>query len=231
MKADRDDAPDYLRDRKNNRWRFLAILASGSAIAWAAITLFAKPITIDLTTLKNAIHIGDQDADKQQRIEDAKARALAEVLASHKENPPRQTSPEIHAYRPTPPPAEPQPRQTVFNDQNYKPRTDINTITAVSSPTEYNPPPQRREKPQAIRRGPEPWQWENYNGSQREYVYGWFQWLEINGKIDWSSVCMNEQAGSLRHRDCRQGAKVAFAEMCSRYEPACQAENNYNPAM
>lgn len=230
MKADRDDAPYYLRDRKSNRWRFLAILASGSAIAWAAIALFAKPITIDLTTLKNAIHIGDQDADKQQRIEEAKARALAEVLASHKENPPRQTSPEIHAYRPTPPPAEPQPRQTVFNDQNYTPRTDINTMAAVRT-AEYTTRPQHREKPKEIQRGPEHWGWENYNGSQREYTEGRFYWLEIDGKIDWGSVCMNEQAGSLRHRDCRLGAKVAFAKMCNRYEPACQAENNYNPAM
>lgn len=58
MKTDRDDAPDYLRSKKKpGPWRVAAILSVGSAIAWTVITLFAKPIVIDVDQLKQAIHI------------------------------------------------------------------------------------------------------------------------------------------------------------------------------
>jgi len=230
MRADRDDAPDHLRNPRSKRRKVLTRLGIGSAATWAAIAMFAKPITVDLTALKNAIHMDDQNTS-QQTLEQKKAQALARLLAIELDTPPRQAEPKIHAYRPAPPPpAEPQSRQTVFNDRNYTPRTDINTMAAIAT-VEYNPPPQRRKKPQAIRRGPEPWQWGNYNGSQREYAQGGFYWLEIDGKIDWGSVCMNEPQGSIRYRDYRLGAKVTFARICSRYAPACQAENNFNPAM
>lgn len=50
---------------------------------------------------------------------------------------------EIHAYRPSPAPQ--QPRQTEFNDQNYRPRTDINLIEGIK-PDNGQPEPTPQQK-------------------------------------------------------------------------------------
>lgn len=53
MRAEKDDIPDYLRpSKKQGPWRMLAILGVGSAIFWGLVTVFAKPIVIDVAQLK-----------------------------------------------------------------------------------------------------------------------------------------------------------------------------------
>lgn len=129
--------------------------------------------------------------------------------------------PQIHAYRPAPPPAEPAPRQTVFNDHNYQPREVVNrlpplAVSSVAHETSVAKPHIRAAK----------WSWKTRDGR----VGGTFQWRERNGRIDYASVCMNESSGSLRYRDCRKGAKQAFAKLCRkrRDAAACHAQNNYS---
>lgn len=221
MKADRDDAPYHVRNQRNNGWRFLAILGIGSAATWAAIFMFAKPITIDVGQLQKAIQIGNQEDIQKQRIEAEQARALAEFLEKQQSTPPHQPPPGMHAHRPAPPPAEHQPRQTVFNDQNYSPRTDINTMEGVKLGMVSEPKRQKRR----IRRGPEYWEWKSSNTRETGRLY----WDEVDGRIEWDSVCDVEKYGSFRYRDCRKAAKVTFARICSHYQPACMAENHYRP--
>ncbi len=118
-------------------------------------------------------------------------------------------------------PAPATPRQTAFDDNNYRPGEIVNRLPP--------PPPTAR-----VRRSPPPatttrsakWSWK----TRQSVAHGTFQWREQNGRIDYSSVCMNEQRGSLRYRDCRKGAKVAFARLCkARRDPAaCHAQNNYS---
>ncbi|AJE20343.1 hypothetical protein [Azotobacter chroococcum] len=233
MRADRDDAPYYLRHKQNNRWLFLAILASGSAITWAAMLLFAKPITIDLTALKNTIQIGEQDAPNAPTPSPAPIQTVTTAPQSQKQIRNQELNwetdiPELN-WEPSTQPQQVTGRQTVFNDQNYRPRTDINTMAAIR--TEYTAKAERHEAPQKTQQGPARWKWTTQHGTRTETKWGWFYWTESNGKIDWSSVCMNEARGSIDYRDCRKGAKVSFAEMCGEYAPACQAENNYNPIM
>lgn len=114
-------------------------------------------------------------------------------------------------------------RQTEFNENNYRPREIVNRL----------PPPPPVAKP---KRSPAPakavtrsakWTWKSRQTVER----GTFKWRERNGRIDYASVCMNEKPGSLRYRDCRRGAKVAFARLCrERRDPAaCRAQNNYSP--
>ncbi|WPP44051.1 hypothetical protein [Pseudomonas sp. AN-1] len=114
-------------------------------------------------------------------------------------------------------------RQTEFNENNYRPREIVNRL----------PPPPSIAKP---KRSPAPakavtrsakWTWKSRQTVER----GTFKWRERNGRIDNASVCMNEKPGSLRYRDCRRGAKVAFARLCrERRDPAaCHAQNNYSP--
>ncbi|MNZ80264.1 hypothetical protein D3C78_988940 [compost metagenome] len=222
MKAERDDAPHYLRNRKSDRWRFLAILGIGSAATWAAIFMFAKPITIDVNQLQKAITVGDQDAARQQSREDEKARALAKFLAEQQNAPHHQPAPGMHAYRPAPP-AEPQHRQTVFNDQNYRPRTDINTIEGVKLGIVGQPQKQPITTPKPQKNHViDSWQWDTGAGM--------LSWEEVDGKIDFNMICAQEKYGSFRYRDCRKAAKDTFKRRCGQGDKAsCHAVNQYRP--
>lgn len=226
MKADRDDAPYHLRSKRKSR-QLIAVLSIGSASIWAAIFMYAKPITIDVGQLRKAIQVSNQDAAKQQQqIEDEKTHALAEFMAKQQSTATHQPAPGMHAYQPAPGPAESQPRQTMFNDQNYRPRTDINTISMqnVSMTRNEQPQPQQRQKT-PTRKGPEHWEWKSNKTRESGYLY----WDELDGQIEWHSVCDTEKYGSFRYRDCRKAAKVTFARICGHYKPACMAENHYRP--
>ena len=116
------------------------------------------------------------------------------------------------------------PRQTAFDENNYQPREIVNRLP---------PPPvvtatraTRRATAKTLTRSAK-WSWKNRQTVER----GTFQWREHDGRIDYASVCMNEQAGSLRYRDCRRGAKPAFARLCKsgRNPAACHAQNHYSP--
>ncbi|MNZ18637.1 hypothetical protein D3C78_356520 [compost metagenome] len=221
MKADRDDAPYHLRSKRKSR-QLIAVLSIGSASIWAAIFMYAKPITIDVGQLQKAIKIGDQDDAKQQHIENERARALAKFLAEQESPPPRQPTPGMHTYRQAPT-AESQPRQTVFNDQNYRPRTDINTMEGMKLGVINQPPKQpiTTPKPRTVR-VMDSWQWETGAGM--------LSWEETDGKINFNTVCTEEKYGSFRYRDCRKAAKETFKRRCGRGDEAsCHAVNNYRP--
>ncbi len=140
MKAEKDDMPEYLRNRKKpGPWRFVAIMGVGSAIFWAAAMMFAKPIAVDIDQIKNGIHVAgtpwfNQEPKKPaQPIEQyqppqparsepvpAKAAALREVVKPETEWFEHATK-EAEARRQ-------EPRQTSFNDQNYQRRGAINRM-------------------------------------------------------------------------------------------------------
>lgn len=234
MKADWEDAPDYIRRDKNpGPWRMVVILGIGSAITWTLIALFAKPIVIDVNQIKQGIRVGDQLLFSQQPAESyrAPAHAIQEAPAPFKPVPQVARLPlsqaEIEWFDHTSEKAVERIHNT-FNDKNYKPRTDINTM---------QPPPQQyyasntkvQAQRQAVTRqtNRSNWRWEN--GYHKMPVSGRFEWVVINGNIDFSTVCQNYKYGSLIYRDCRKGAKVAFKNMCGSYEPACSAANNFMP--
>lgn len=131
--------------------------------------------------------------------------------------------PQIHAYRPAPPADAAVPRQTEFDENNFQPREIVNRLPAVRPSRVERPQPTRRAKP--VTRSAK-WSWKTRDG----IVRGTFKWREQGGRIDYASVCMNEERGSLRYRDCRKGAKAAFAKRCreQRDAAACHAENNYS---
>lgn len=115
------------------------------------------------------------------------------------------------------------PRQTEFDENNYQPREIVNRLPPPPPMTK----PARSPAPSKVVTRSARWSWKNRQTVER----GTFKWHERNGRIDNASVCMNEQPGSLRYRDCRRGAKVAFAKLCrERGDPAaCHAQNNYSP--
>lgn len=119
--------------------------------------------------------------------------------------------------------AESTPRQTAFDENNYRPREIVNRLPAPPVAVTVRRSPARAK---AVTRSAK-WSWKSRQTVER----GTFQWREHDGRIDYASVCMNEQAGSLRYRDCRRGAKPAFARLCKsgRNPAACHAQNNYSP--
>ena len=114
------------------------------------------------------------------------------------------------------------PRQTEFNDRNYQPRPIVNRLPPPPRSAAPQPRmPRARETTRSAR-----WSW----AGEQAVEHGTFQWRESDGRIDFGSVCMNETRGSLRYRECRKGAKLAFARLCKeRRDPAaCHAQNNYS---
>lgn len=116
------------------------------------------------------------------------------------------------------------PRQTAFDENNYQPREIVNRLPPPPAVTATRST--RSPTVKTLTRSAK-WSWKNRQTFER----GTFQWREHNGRIDYASVCMNEKAGALRYRDCRRGAKLAFAKLCKeRRDPAaCHAQNNYSP--
>lgn len=236
MRSDWDDAPVYLRSRKKQGpWRFLAILGIGSAVIAALALTFGEPILLDMNQIKQGIHIGgkpwfNREPAQPMRPVTQPSVANYEATTAAPSPAPQQrqlTQEEIDWFDKRTAEAM-QPRQTSFNDDNYTPRPIANTM---------QPPPARyyaasssgntQKRPVSRQTHLSPWSWENGHNKQR--AGGRFQWQVVNDQIDFSSVCQNYKRGSLIYRDCRKGAKVAFKQMCSRYQPACAAANNFMP--
>lgn len=246
MKADRDDAPEYLRTKKQGPWRMLVVLGVGSAITWTLIALFAKPIVIDVNQIKQGIRIGGQSLFSQQPNE--------------RYSPPAQVNQETPAPFE---PAEQVPRpplsqaeiewfeenealaiersKNIFNDKNYKPKQPQNTY----SPPTYKQVASSQSASQSSSRGDQherDGQWiDKWSGGARYFA----EWEIFNNYIDGTSVCANHRRGSIDYRECRKGAKQFFKKQCQawgeRYQSDrkdwsyrmkqryCSAGSNFNP--
>lgn len=217
MHADRDDAPFPHRAPRRHGVLLALTLLGGAATAVALhvperLTAMVSPTTPATPT--------PQSFTAPAPAPSLPAAAVAPRAQSQVVAPP---APQIHAYRPTPRADAAGPRQTEFNEKNFQPRAIVNRLPAVRPSPEERPQPGRRTK--TVTRSAK-WSWKNRDG----IVRGTFKWREQGGRIDYASVCMNEERGSLRYRDCRKGAKLAFAKRCreQRDAAACHAENNYS---
>lgn len=142
MKSDWDDAPKYLRNRKQpSPWRFLAILGIGSVLLSGLAFTFGKPVVLDVNQIKQGIHIGGNpwfNQEPEQPIQLASQPSIASYEAPEAEPTPAPqqrplTQEEIEWFEEGTARAL-QQRQTSFNDSNYTPRPFANTI---------QPPPAR----------------------------------------------------------------------------------------
>lgn len=237
MKSDWDDAPEYIRSKKKDSpWRFVAILGIGSVVLLGLAALFAEPIAQDINQIKSGTNVTGKTWFNQESTEPTNFVSEPSLGQYGTQEP--SAAPEAKGQRPLTQ-AEIEwfeeasaraieRKQTSFSDENYTPRPAANTM---------QPPPARyyasnsssSTQKRSVRRETHmsDWSWENGHDKQR--VGGQFQWTVVNDQIDFSSVCQNYKRGSLIYRDCRKGAKVAFKQMCSRYQPACAAANNFMP--
>lgn len=148
MKADMDDMPEYLKTRKQESpWRMVAIIGIGAGVVVGGLGLFGGGFIDSAKTIASGDGLRDdigllQPQPKQQE----RARSQGAVARRETYTPPqtlRTNEPLViergEAYDPEPIQAE---RQTVFNDQNYRPQGAANVIS-------LNAPMITRETPQA----------------------------------------------------------------------------------
>jgi len=232
MRSDWDDAPEYLRNRKKpSPWRLLAIIGIGSAVLSALAFTFGEPVVLDVNQIKQGIHVGgkpwfnQEPAQAMQPVGQPSVASYEAPAAAPQQRP--LTQEELDWFEEGTARALEQ-RQTSFNDSNYTPRPVANTMQPP--PARYyaaNSTSSTQKRSVSRQTHLSNWSWEN--GHNKQHISGQFEWTVVNDQIDYNSVCQNYKRGSLVYRDCRKGAKVAFKKMCSRYEPACAAANNYLP--
>ncbi len=217
--------PEYMRQKRaRSHWRMLVIIGIGSALTWVLIALYAKPIVIDVTKLRQAFRFDGKSVFNSETQPFMQAPA---PLPDSKVSQPiyyqeptqasiswdqKSTNVDLNKGQ----------RQTVFNDQNYTPKKTINTIQPP--PKQFfasaEPPPPREQTRRITHEGS--WVWES--ADHKKASSGLFHWTEINGRVDLSSVCKGDyKYGSIEYRDCRKGAKVYLARLCKSYHAACSA--------
>ena len=131
MKAEWNDAPDYVRRRPRKgavAWLILGLI--GTAIMLAALQMVSstflkgtaqgivdkriQPKPAPIAEIKRAEPAATKDWD----------RVVEEVAA-------RGATPQLQTAQPKAAPAEPTPKQTVFNDKNYVPQGATNIVPAT----------------------------------------------------------------------------------------------------
>ncbi len=230
MKADRDDAPEYVRRKRGQsfgKWTLAIALGlglSGLALHMAGnkLSFLPKPQPSQPSNLEKPALTPDDNTPQNQPQKTSEELFWESVNArSHQQS---------------------QPKQTVYNDSNYRPQKPANTYTppaphrVVSAPQQT----QQRQTNRANRERTSKWI-KSWNGGTNYLA----EWLSVNNHIDGSSVCANHRRGSIDFRECRKAAKQYFHEQCriwrARYDNDrkvssdrmktryCTAASSFNP--
>ncbi|HBO2746283.1 TPA: hypothetical protein L4I54_006073 [Pseudomonas aeruginosa] len=230
MKADKDDAPEYLRRKRSQsfgKWSLAIALGlglSGLALHMLGnkLSFLPKPQPSQPARLEKPAHTPNDNTPQNQPQKTSEELFWESVNArNHQQS---------------------QPKQTVYNDSNYKPQKPANTYTppaphrVVSAPQQT----QQRQTNRANRERTSKWI-KSWNGGTNYLA----EWLSVNNHIDGSSVCANHRRGSIDYRECRKAAKQYFHEQCkvwrARYDSDrktisdrmktryCTAASSFNP--
>jgi hypothetical protein len=215
MKTDWDDAPDYLRRKKQSPWRTVITLGVGAAITWGLIALIAKPIVIDVNQLKQVIRVGGQPLFSEQPAQAYSEPAAPIRLPSLPLEPVQQVAQppiskaEIEWFERMEAIAI-QRAQNSFNDGNYRPKQPENTYSPPATQQIAAAPvvSERKQRPVSRER-------------TAKWIKGWdggtsylAEWVAVNNYIDSSSVCANHRRGTIDYRECRKAAKQHYHEEC-----------------
>lgn len=230
MKANKDDAPGYLRRKQGqslSKWALpiaLGLGLSGLALHMAGnkLSFLPKPQPSHPSNLEKPAHTPDDNAPQNQPQKTSEELFWESVNArNHQQS---------------------QPKQTVYNDRNYRPQKPTNIYTPPASHRVVSAPQQtqQRQTNRASRERTSKWI-KSWNGGTNYLA----EWLSVNNHIDGSSVCANHRRGSIDFRECRKAAKQYFHEQCriwrARYDNDrktisdrmktrfCTAASSFNP--
>ncbi|HGW3375849.1 TPA: hypothetical protein ACNIAG_005201 [Pseudomonas aeruginosa] len=198
MKADRDDAPEHLkrkRDQSIGKWTLAIALGlglSGLALHMAGnkLSFLPKPQPSQPPNLEKPAPFPNENTPKNQPQKTSEELFWESVNARNQQN---------------------QPKQNFYDDSNYTPKKPANTYTppathrATSSPQQT----QQRQTRQVSRERTSKWI-KSWNGGTNYLA----EWLSVNNYIDSTSVCANHRRGSIDYRECRKAAKQHFHEQC-----------------
>lgn len=155
MKADMDDMPEYLKTRKQESpWRMVAIMAIGTGVVVGGLSLFGGGFIESAKKIASGDGLRDdigllQPQPKQQES----ARQQGAVARRETYTPPqtfRTEEPLVIERGGSYEPELTQPeRQTVFNDQNYRPQGAANVVSfntpVISDNSQQAMPKQQQE--------------------------------------------------------------------------------------
>ncbi|HBO4877591.1 TPA: hypothetical protein L4V41_006000 [Pseudomonas aeruginosa] len=199
MKANKDDAPEYLRRKQGqslSKWALpiaLGLGLSGLALHMAGnkLSFLPKPQPSHPSNLEKPAHTPNDNAPQNQPQKTSEELFWESVNArNHQQS---------------------QPKQTVYNDSNYRPQKPTNIYTPPASHRVVSAPQQtqQRQTNRASRERTSKWI-KSWNGGTNYLA----EWLSVNNHIDGSSVCANHRRGSIDFRECRKAAKQHFHEQC-----------------
>lgn len=106
-------------------------------------------------------------------------------------------------------------RQTVFNDSNYRPRADINTIPGLTQHAQTNTRPAASRQPQGLSGSRQVrLRWQDARRNKYEWL-GEYRWQ--NNQISYNDLCtrpIRHRKGSIEYRACRKAAKTYLRDQC-----------------
>ncbi|MDH1729862.1 hypothetical protein N5F00_10215 [Pseudomonas chengduensis] len=155
MKADMDDMPEYLKTRKQESpWRMVAVMAIGTGVVVGGLSLFGGGFIDRAKTIASGDGLRDDIGLLQPQPKQQESARPQGAVARRETYTPTQTfrtdEPLIiergGVYDPEPTQPE---RQTVFNDQNYRPQGAANVVSfnapVITSETRQATAPKQQE--------------------------------------------------------------------------------------
>lgn len=215
MRADWDDAPNHVRRKKNESLRMGMALATGCAITASILFIGSK-------LMKGETPPPAEPEPQEQHVP---RHDLSEE--------PKPTGPTSEELFWASQQKKQQPKQTVFNDNNYTPKGAVNVVSTegIRQSSAYQNSGQQESQ---TRQKTVDHEWHVIKAWSGEWSYR-ATWTAINNRIDSSTVCSNHKRGSIEYRECRKGAKQFFREQCRRdqserlKERYCSAANSFSP--
>ncbi|HCF3655224.1 TPA: hypothetical protein NIC94_006001 [Pseudomonas aeruginosa] len=200
MKADKDDAPEYLRRKRSQsfgKWSLAIALGlglSGLALHMAENQFLAKPQAGQPSYSENPTQTSNYNTPESEPKKTSEELFWESINArDHQQS---------------------QPKQTFYNDSNYKPQKPTNIYTppttrGIVSAPQQTQQTQQRQVNRVSRELTSKWI-KSWNGGTNYLA----EWLSVKNYIDGSSVCANHRRGSIDFRECRKAAKQYFHEQC-----------------
>ena len=198
MKADWKDAPNRLRPGKRKLPLKITVILGAGVLAGAFYM---------------SERIGWTDYLKQ-RVNPVDTRYQTLPTRITKPTEPNKPAPDIGGGTPTGM-EQRAARQIIFNDSNYRPRTDINTIPGLTQHALEPPRPTTRRQELGLNGSRQVrLSWEGTRRNRYNWL-GEYRWQ--NSQISYNDLCtkpIRYKKGSIEYRACRKAAKVYLRDQC-----------------
>ena len=222
MKAEWDDAPLRVREKANHTGLIISMIAT-CGLAAGLSYLVAPDVTVETyTKAKDAaqqlLHIGDPETKPSSPPQDLQPTQTQNAYQqqSHINGEAVDSTPQQQQEQRVRQPSE---GQTVFNDNNYQPRTNVNTMesrhvarNSQESIRRESAQQRRSEQSRGLNgRNNVTLKWRDARGRE---TFWYTSFTYRRSHIDNGSFCVNYGPGSIEYRTCRKAAKEWLKGRC-----------------